>query len=39
MYQIYKEFGEIDDVVTPPKWDKRGRRFGFLSFLNIKDNR
>lgn len=29
--------GEIDEVVISPRRDKRGRRFGFVRFMNVKD--
>ncbi|XP_058775830.1 uncharacterized protein LOC131650116 [Vicia villosa] len=34
-----QELGEIDEVVIPPKWDKRGRRCGFVRFFNVEDEK
>ncbi|CAI8614976.1 unnamed protein product [Vicia faba] len=39
MYAIFKENGEIDEVIIPPKRDKRGKRFGFVRFFNVADER
>ncbi|XP_058759365.1 uncharacterized protein LOC131632637 [Vicia villosa] len=33
----FKELGDIEEVVIPPKKDKFGRRYGFVRFLNVKD--
>ncbi|XP_058732712.1 uncharacterized protein LOC131604256 [Vicia villosa] len=33
----FKNLGEIEEVVIPPRKDKFGRRFGFVCFLNVKD--
>lgn len=33
----FMDLGDIDEVVIPPRRDGRGRRFGFVQFLNIKD--
>lgn len=35
----FKELGEIDGVVIPQKRDKRGRRYGFVRFWNVEDER
>lgn len=32
-----KGFGEIVEVVIPPKMDRRGRRYGFAHFANEED--
>lgn len=34
-----KEFGELDEVVIPPKRDRRGRIYGFARFLNVADEK
>lgn len=39
LYLLFKEFGEIDVVVIPSKWDKWGRKYGFVHFFNIRDAR
>lgn len=31
-YQLFKKFDEIDEVVIPPKMDKRGRKYGCVRF-------
>ncbi|XP_058732678.1 uncharacterized protein LOC131604238 [Vicia villosa] len=33
----FKDLGEVDEVVIPPRKDKRGRRYCFVRFLNVKD--
>lgn len=33
----FKDLGEIEEVVIPPKRDKYGRRYGFVCFVNVKD--
>ncbi|XP_058734175.1 uncharacterized protein LOC131605900 [Vicia villosa] len=33
----FKELGDIEEVFIPPKKDKFGRRYGFVRFLNVKD--
>lgn len=30
-----KEFGELEEIVIPPRRDKNGRRYGFTRFLNV----
>lgn len=35
----FKELGEIDEVFTPPKRDRKGRRYGFDRYFNVKDER
>ncbi|XP_058733452.1 uncharacterized protein LOC131605070 [Vicia villosa] len=39
MYDIFKDFGDIDEVIFPPRRDKRGKRFGFVRFFNVLDER
>src|SRR4051812_47829750 len=38
VYEVFKRMGEIIEVFIPRNRDKRGRRFGFARFLNIKDD-
>lgn len=35
----FKGFEEIDEVIIPPRRDKRGRRFSFVCFYNVEDAR
>ncbi|KAI5384542.1 hypothetical protein KIW84_071518 [Lathyrus oleraceus] len=35
MYKLFEEFGMIDEVVIPPKRDKRGRKYKFVCFFNV----
>ncbi|KAI5416726.1 hypothetical protein KIW84_041665 [Lathyrus oleraceus] len=35
LYKLFEEFGEIDEVVIPPKRDKRGRKYKFIRFLEV----
>ncbi|XP_058760917.1 uncharacterized protein LOC131634287 [Vicia villosa] len=39
LYQKFKEFGDLDEVIIASKRDKRGRRFGFIRFFNVTDER
>lgn len=39
MYPIFKEFGDIDKVIIPPKREKRDKQFGFVRFFNVADDR
>lgn len=33
----FKELGDIGEVIIPPKRDRRGRRYGFVRFINVED--
>ncbi|XP_058726466.1 uncharacterized protein LOC131597816 [Vicia villosa] len=35
----FKDFGVIDEVVIPPKRDKFGRRYGFVRFFNVEEEK
>lgn len=37
MYQLFKDFGEIYEVVIPLKRDKRGRKYGSVCFYEVRD--
>lgn len=39
MYNIFKDFGEIEEVVIPPKWDKRRKWYSFVRFRNVENER
>ncbi|XP_058783008.1 uncharacterized protein LOC131657654 [Vicia villosa] len=39
LYNIFKKFGDIDEVILPSRRDKRGKRFGFARFFNVSDER
>lgn len=35
LYQLFKEFGEIDEVAIPPKRDKKRKKYRFVKFLKV----
>lgn len=37
LYNRFEEFGEVDEVIIPPKIDIRGKRFGFVRFFNMEN--
>lgn len=37
MYETFKNYGEIDEVVIPSKRDVRGRRYGFARYFKVRD--
>lgn len=37
LFMEFKDLGEIEEVVIPPRRDKYGRRYGFVRFVNVKD--
>jgi hypothetical protein len=39
MLNVFQNYGNIIEVVIPAKKDKRGRRFGFARFVNVRDTR
>lgn len=39
MYNVFKEFGDINEVVITPRRDKRGKRFKFARFNNVENER
>lgn len=38
-YKLFEEFSEIDEVVIPPNRDKRGKKYDFVHFLEVRDER
>lgn len=38
MFSIFKEYGNIQEVVIHPKRDKRGKRYTFCRFSKVQDN-
>lgn len=36
LYKVFKECGEIEEVFIPSR-NKRGKRYGFARFNNVKD--
>lgn len=39
MYDIFKEYGKVEELIIPMKREKRGKRYGFLKFQNIWDDK
>lgn len=39
LFYELKEYGELEDIVVPPRRDRRGRRYGFSRFQNVKDEK
>ena len=39
LYFEFKDLGDIDEVFIPPKRDKVGRRYGFVRYFNVADER
>lgn len=37
MWSIFLKYGDVNEVVIPNKRDKRGQRFGFVRFANVRD--
>lgn len=39
LYEVLKDTGDIDKVIIPPKRDKRGNKYNFVRFFNVRDER
>ena len=39
LYWLFKEYGDIDEVIISGRRDKRGRRIDFTRFLDVDDVR
>ncbi|CAK8566570.1 unnamed protein product [Lathyrus sativus] len=39
MFDIFKEYDLVLEVIIPSRRDKRGKIFGFVRFRNIEDSR
>ncbi|MCI28868.1 hypothetical protein A2U01_0050070, partial [Trifolium medium] len=37
MFKVFKNYGNIQEVVIPAKRNRMGRRFGFARFVNVYD--
>lgn len=37
MFDVFTQYGEVDEVEIPSKKDVRGRRYGFLRFFGVLD--
>lgn len=35
LYPVFKEHRDVDEVVIPPKRDKRGKKYDFVLFFNV----
>ena len=39
MFEIFADYGKVLEVIIPAKRDKRRRKFGFVRFLDVRDER
>lgn len=39
MFDVFKEHGLVDEVVKPPRRDREGRRYGFVRFRKVCDEK
>ena len=39
MYEMFREYGDIDEVIIPKKLNIRGNRYVFVRFYNLEDDR
>lgn len=39
LYEVLKDLGDINEVIIPPKRDKRGNKYVFVRFFNVRDER
>lgn len=39
LYEVLNDMGDIDKVIIPPKRDKRGNKYNFVRFFNVRDER
>ncbi|GKV26106.1 hypothetical protein SLEP1_g35459 [Rubroshorea leprosula] len=39
MWKTFCKFGRVFDIYSPSRRSKKGRRFGFVRFLDVKDNK
>ncbi|KAI5433954.1 hypothetical protein KIW84_020983 [Lathyrus oleraceus] len=39
MYEVFDGYGSIDEVIIPKKLDIRGKRYEFVRFFNMEDDR
>ncbi|KAI5439407.1 hypothetical protein KIW84_024980 [Lathyrus oleraceus] len=39
LYDVLKDLRDIDKVIIPPKRDKRGNKYDFVRFFNVRDER
>ncbi|XP_058740912.1 polyadenylate-binding protein, cytoplasmic and nuclear-like [Vicia villosa] len=37
LYNVFSEFGEVDEVIIPSKRDVRGKKYGFVRFFDVKE--
>ncbi|KAK7386319.1 hypothetical protein VNO78_26474 [Psophocarpus tetragonolobus] len=37
MWEIFRRYGEVQEVYIPTKMDRNGRRFGFVRFTDVED--
>lgn len=38
LYEVFKEYGEVDGVIIPERRDRSGKRFGFVRFFEVVDD-
>lgn len=39
IYKVFKEYGNVDEVVVPSRRNKRGKKFGFVRFFEVMDEK
>ncbi|CAL5200993.1 unnamed protein product [Lathyrus oleraceus] len=39
IYKVFKEYGDVDEVVVLAKRNKRGKKFGFVRFFEVMDEK
>ncbi|CAL5184049.1 unnamed protein product [Lathyrus oleraceus] len=39
MFEVFKVFGLVVEVVIPPRRNKKGKRYGFVRFRKVRDER
>lgn len=37
MWEVFRGYGKVDEVIIPPRRDVKGKRFGFVRFFEISD--
>ena len=39
MYKIFLDYGDVVEVIIPSKGDRRGKKYGFVRFKSVRDER
>ncbi|XP_058776839.1 uncharacterized protein LOC131651188 [Vicia villosa] len=37
LFAVFKDFGEIDEVIIPKRRNKKGKKFGFVRFFDVRE--